>query len=157
LGAREYQSIYDATQIGSLGSVDLAKMKVDGGLHPEPLTAARQRAAKRLRSVDGALLHHHGVEGLSLTRAVLSDRQSVEGAARLRGARNDRETRSWCWLFRRCLDVIAKVLGFATTVRPPRHVPLESDNPSADPARHANASELGDPEMRRGRRANGHG
>jgi hypothetical protein len=78
LGGREYQSIYDATQIGSLGSVDLTKMKVDGGLHPEPLTEARQRAAKRLRSVDGALLHHHGVEGLSLVRGVLSDRQSVE-------------------------------------------------------------------------------
>jgi hypothetical protein len=149
--AREYQAIFDACQIGSMRSVDLEKLKVDGGLPPEPLTDHRQRAARRLRSVDGTLVHHHGHEGLALLRGVLADRRSIEQTARLHGAQSERDVRSIAWLFRQCLNVIARAFGLATsTKRLPRAV-IEPEDPSQDPGRHADARDLADVSLRRGR------
>jgi hypothetical protein len=151
LGAREYQAVYDACQIGSMRSVDLEKLKVDGGLPPEPLTDHRQRAARRLRSVDATLVHHHGHEGLALLRGVLADRRSIEQTARLHGAQSERDVRSIAWLFRQCLNVIARAFGLATSTRRLPCTIVEPENPAADSSRHASVDELADARLRRGR------
>jgi hypothetical protein len=98
-------------------SVDLTKTKVDFARPADPLTDQHQRASRRLRSVDGAVLQQHGETELALVRAVLCERQPVERTARLYGAASTNETRSVAWLFRQVLNVIAKALGFATTTR----------------------------------------
>jgi len=68
-----------------------------------------------------------------------------------------RETKSVCWLFRSSLDCLSKSLGLASSTRRPYqpngHV---EQDPAEDPARHADAGELIDPALRRGR-ANGQG
>jgi hypothetical protein len=158
LGGRSYQELVEVVQIGSMRSVDLGKTPVSGGRFIEPLTDTRQRAARRLRSVEGAVVHHHGVEGLGLARAVLADRRSVEATARQYGAASNREVRSVAWLFRKILDVIAKACGFATTTHrlPPVAKLDEAGAPDAsDPGMHADACELSCADLRHGR-ANGH-
>ena len=139
-------------------SVDLTKTKVDFGRPMDPLTDHYQRASRRLRSADGAVLHQHGVIGLALARAVLGERQPVERTARLYGAATTRETRSVSWLFRQVLNIIAKALGFATTTRTsPRDV-IEPEDSALDPARQADTGDLADPRLRSARgRANGRG
>jgi hypothetical protein len=135
----------------------LGKTPVSGGRFIEPLT---ERAARRLRSVEGAVVHHHGVEGLGLARTVLAERQSVEATARLYGATSNREVRSVAWLFRRCLNVIARALGFATTTRT-QAVTVKLDEAGTpdlnDRGMHADASELSCADLRRGRARNGRG
>ena len=103
--------------------------------------------------------HHHGVQGLALTRAVLADRRSIEATARQYGAASDREVRFTAWLFRKTLDVIAKAFGFATTTR---HLPpvVKLDEAGApdleDPSMHADAGDIADPRLRSGHgRTNG--
>jgi hypothetical protein len=56
LGAREYQGLFDSTQRGHVRSVDLTKTKVDFARPVDPLTDQHQRASRRLRSVDGAVI-----------------------------------------------------------------------------------------------------
>ena len=108
---RSYQQYHDATIIGSMRSVDLSKTKVSGGLPAEPLTEARRKAAARLRSIEAQVEKRYGDVGVGLVRAVLADRRPVEAAARSAGAVSEREFRSWGWLFRKCLDVIAVATG----------------------------------------------
>jgi hypothetical protein len=117
LGGRSYQELVEVAQIGAMRSVDLGKTKVSGGRFSEALTDGQQRAARRLRGVEGEVVHRHGVEGLALAREVLADRRSVEATARQYGAASDREVRSIAWLFRKILNVIAMAFGFATTTR----------------------------------------
>jgi hypothetical protein len=107
----------------------------------------------RLRYVEQRVANRYGLEGLSLCRAVLSKRQSVEGAARLRGADSDREVFFWSRLFRKCLDVLAAAFGFAgSTQRPRAQSPAQALRDLAeDPGRHAWATELADPALRHGR------
>jgi hypothetical protein len=153
LGGRSYQELIEIAQIGAMHSTDWTKTRVDGGRFIEPLTDNQQRAARRLRSVEGAVAHHHGVQGLALTRAVLADRRSIEATARQYGAASDREVRFTAWLFRKTLDVIAKAFGFATTTR---HLPpvVKLDEAGApdleDPSMHADAGDIADPRLRSG-------
>jgi hypothetical protein len=143
--------------LGSIHSVDLGKTKVSGGLPPDPLPESRQKAMKWLRVAEEAVVRRHGSEGLGLTRAVLCDRQSVEATAKSRGAETDREVWFWSRLFRRCLDVLAQAFGFATsTYRPPRLNGYDGHDPAEDPGRYADAGDLADLRLRRGR-ANGGG
>jgi hypothetical protein len=155
--ARAYQALSDRTAFGTLRSGRL-EPRVDCVLRPDPLLEGRATAAKRLRSVEGTLRDYYGAAGLSLTRSVLTDRKSVETAAREHGARTARETKSWCWLFRKCLDVLAKALGFASSTRRPTPVargdklpPGEGIPDTRDVSMHANASDLADEGLRRGR------
>jgi hypothetical protein len=152
--ARAYQELVDT----ATRSVDLSKTKVSGAKAADPLTPGRQRAMARLRIAEQRVANRFGLEGLSVTRAVLSDRQSVEQTARSRGASSPREMSFWTGLFRRCLDVLAAAFGFATsTYRPPRlNGHGEPDDPAEDPARQADATELADPMLRWGK-ANGRG
>ncbi len=162
LAARNFQEIFERATLGRLSPADPARVKVDGGKFPDPITDQRMRAAARLRSIEATLVGEYGNVGLGLTRSVLCDGKTVAATARLFGAAgssNDREVRWWGALFRRCLDVLAKALGLANARRPPRYNRLNGDgtaDPALDPARHAGADELADPGLRRGR-PNGEG
>ena len=115
LAGRAYQECYVKAQLARYGSItDLSQVGVDGG-RSEPLTESRQRALQRLRVIDAALAKKHGSEGVLLVRDVLGEGFSIEAAARRRASTNERSTRSWGWLFRRCLSVIAFKFGYAST------------------------------------------
>jgi hypothetical protein len=129
LGGRSYQELIEVALIGSMRSVDLGKTRVSGGRFVEPLTDGQQRAARRLRGVEGEVVHRHGIEGLALARAVLADRRSVEATARQYGAASNREVRAIGWLFRKTLDVIARAFGFATTTTRRLPPPVKLDEP----------------------------
>ena len=83
-------------------------------------------------------------------------RVPVRSDHRLRGANSERETRWFAVLFRKCLSVLAVQFGFDSSTRRP--LPLLNRDGAADPAAdrswHADAAELVDPGLRRGR-ANG--
>ena len=161
LAGRSYQENYDAAQIGSVRSVDWSKTRVSGGLPPEPLTDRQRKAAAKLRSIETQVQRRYGDAGLWLVRLVLAERRPLEATARLAGASSAREMSSWCWLFRKCLDTIALVTGFASGLRQPYRPPrsnghAEPPDPADDRGRHADADELLDPRLRVGR-ANGTG
>src|SRR6516162_9299288 len=152
--ARAYQRLYDCATIGNLSPADLLRPRVDGGRAPDPISAARMAAATRLRSVEGTLKDWHGHAGLSLTRCVLTGGKSVDKAARDFGASSEREARFWGLLFRKCLDVLAKALGFASSAKRPtrsRRVQHDSAPEVSDRSLHADAGDLADVRLRRGR------
>ena len=152
--ARAYQRLYDCATIGNLSPADLPRPRVDGGKPPDPISAARMAAATRLRSVERTLSDWHGYAGLSLMRCVLTGGKSVDKAARDFGAISEREARFWGLLFRKCLDVLAKALGFASSAkRPtrPRRVQYDSAPEASEPSLHADAGDLADVRLRSGR------
>lgn len=116
LAGRAYQECFAAAQLTSPGSIsDLGSAGVSGGGMRDPLTETRQRALRLLRALDQALAKQHGSEGVGLVRDVLGEGHSIEVAARRRASMSERTTRSWGWLFRRCLALIAFKLGYAST------------------------------------------
>jgi hypothetical protein len=150
--ARAFQQAADQALFVTVRSLDLTKTRVSGGAPPDPLPPHRQRAMKRLRHAEEQVAHRHGNEGLSLTRAVLVERQSVEQAARLRGAQAAREIWFWSRLFRRCLDALALAFGLATSTRPAyKSTFIDGQDPALDSERQARPGELADPALRRGR------
>jgi hypothetical protein len=150
--ARAFQELVDTTTIGAVQSVDLSRTPVSGVMALDPLTPGRQRAMARLRVAEQRVANRFGLEGLGLTRAVLSDRQSVEQTARARGASSPREVSFWTGLFRRCLDVLATAFGFSTSTYRPRRSNSHAElDPADDPGRAADADELMDPRLRVGR------
>jgi hypothetical protein len=111
-------------------------------------------AATRLRGVEGTLKDWHGYAGLSLTRCVLTGGKSVEKTARDFGASSSRETRFWGLLFRKCLDVLARALGFANSaerLHRARRVQNDSAPDVREPSLHADAGDLADAGLRSGR------
>ena len=158
--ARAYQRLYDCATIGQLSPADLLRPRVDGGRAPDPISAARLAAAKRLRSVERTLTDWHGYAGLSVTRSVLTGGKSVDKTARDFGASSALEKRFWGLLFRKCLDVLAKALGFSNSARRPRRVQgiRNGSAPDAsDSSLHADAGDLVDARLRSGRSSNGRG
>jgi hypothetical protein len=157
LAGRTYQECHDAAVIGSVRSLDLSKDVVSGGQSAEPLTDRQRQAAAKLRSIEAQVHRRYGNVGVGLIRAVLAERRPLEATARLAGASSEREVHAWCWLFRKCLDVIAVATGFISSTRRPYrsngHAELE---PAEDPGRHASEAELLDLKLRRWR-ANGSG
>src|SRR6516164_2139350 len=152
--ARAYQQLHDRATIGTLSPVDPSQNRVDGGKAPDPISAARMAAATRLRSVEGTLNDWHGHAGLSLTRCVLTGGKSVDKAARDFGAGSEREARFWGLLFRKCLDVLAKALGFANSAKRPtrqRRAQYDSAPDASEPSLHADAGDLADARLRSGR------
>jgi hypothetical protein len=152
--ARAYQQLYDRATIGALSPADPSRIRVDGGRMPDPISAARMAAATRLRSVESTLQGQHGYIGLTLTRSVLTGGKSIEKSARDFGASSERDVRWWGHLLRRCLDVLAKALGFASsTKRPkrPRRVQYDSAPDASEPSLYADAGDLSDLRLHRGR------
>jgi hypothetical protein len=153
--ARAFQRLQETATVGNMSPADPSRVKVDGGRISDPISPARVAAARRLNSVESTLKDEHGFAGLTLTRSVLTDGRSVQKAAREFGARSTLEIRSWCWLFRRCLDVLARALGLSnTTRRPPQPVQLNGDGgipDTADASMHADAGDLADARLRQGR------
>jgi len=152
--ARAYQQLYDRATIGNLSPADPSRIRVDGGKAPDPISGARMAAATRLRSVEGTLKDWHGHAGLSLTRCVLTGGKSVDKAARDFGAGSEREARFWGLLFRKCLDVLAKALGFANSATRPtrqRRAQYDSAPDASEPSLHADAGDLADARLRSGR------
>jgi hypothetical protein len=152
--ARAFQQLYDRATIGNLSPADPSRVRVDGGRVPDPISAARMAAAKRLRSVEGTLQSEHGFVGLTLTRCVLTGGQTVDKTARDFGARSELERRWWGLLLHKCLDVLAKALGFSNSARRPRRVRLNGDGGIPDPEAvymRASAVDLVDPRLRSGR------
>jgi hypothetical protein len=155
LAGREYQECHDAAVITSIHSVDFARTKVSSGLPAEPLTERQRRAAAKLRSIESSVQRRYGDAGLWLVRLVLAERRPLEATAKAAGATSAREIGSWCWLFRKTLTTIAIVTGFVSGPgRPYQPNGHAEQNPADDPGRQADAGELIDPRLRRGR-ANG--
>lgn len=114
LAGRAYQECFVKAQLAYHGS-DIGGVGGSNGNRTEPLTETRQRALQKLRVIDQALAKRHGTEGVLLVRDILGEGYSVEAAARRRASQSERSTRSWGWLFRRCLSVIAFKLGYSSS------------------------------------------
>src|SRR5438105_691375 len=73
--------------------------------------------AGRIREgeLDVAVGRRHGLEGIAIVRDVLGESLAIDTAASRRGAARDREVRWWGGLFRRCLNVLAARLGYASS------------------------------------------
>jgi hypothetical protein len=154
LGGREYQQLHDTTQVGLVQSVNLAKTKVSGGQHFDPLTDQRRNASRKLRYADEAVHERHGSEGLALVKDVLCERRSLEQSVKLRGTDSERDRRWFGILFQKCLRVLAVQFGFATSTARPRTPALNGDGGIPDPGSpqmRANIDELADPRLRSGR------
>lgn len=107
-GGRRFQADFEAAERGPR-AIDPSKEAVDGGLMPEPITEAQQRAARQLAEVYRAL----GLNGSALTENVLIHGLTIEQVCVARGADSDLEKKYLGRRFRECLDCLAKIYGFA--------------------------------------------
>jgi hypothetical protein len=151
--ARAYQKLYDVATIGNIAVADLLRPKVDGGRVLDPISSTRIAATKRLHQVEGKLKDWHGFAGLSMTRLVLTSGKTIDKAASDLGAKSSLEKRFWGLLFRKCLDVLAKALGFANSAQRPR-LPRAQIDSAPDPRTadlRASNADLTDKSLRQGR------
>lgn len=107
-GGRRFQADFEAAERGPR-AIDPSKEAVDGGLMPEPITEAQQRAALKLAEVYQVL----GLNGSSLTENVLIHGLTIEQVCVARGASSDLERKYLGRRFRECLDCLAKIYGLA--------------------------------------------
>jgi hypothetical protein len=95
---------------------------------------------------------------LSVTRSVLTGGKSVDKTAAGFWCELALEKRFWGLLFRKCLDVLAKALGFSNSAQRPRRVRLNGDGgipDTADATMHADAGDLADARLRSARPTGG--
>lgn len=107
-GGRAFQRDFEAAERGPR-AIDPSKEAVDGGMMPEPITEAQQRAARQLAEVYRAL----GLNGSALTENVLIHGLTIEQVCVARGADSDLEKKYLGKRFRECLDCLAKIYGLA--------------------------------------------
>lgn len=107
-GGRSFQKDFEAAERGPR-AIDPSKEAVDGGLMPEPITEAQQKAALKLAEVYQVL----GLNGSSLTENVLIHGLTIDQVCVARGASSDLERKYLGRRFRECLDCLAKIYGFA--------------------------------------------
>jgi hypothetical protein len=119
LAARHYQELVEYAGIcGSIRSLDPGRLVIDEGRRSADGVSDRQRhALTRLCCVDGNLALRHGVDALALVKAVLVDKIAIERVASMYGAKEGRQQRYWGWAFRRALDALATLLGYAGRAR----------------------------------------
>jgi hypothetical protein len=84
---------YTTPPLSDRSPADLLRPRVDGGRAPDPISAGRLAATKRLHGVERTVTDWHGYAGLSVTRCVLTGGKSVDKAARDFGARSELERR----------------------------------------------------------------
>jgi hypothetical protein len=155
--AKTFQRAIDQATLGAMHTVDWARTKVSGGIPRDPLSEAQKRAMRLVRHAELQLMRRHGSDGLAITRCVLAEGQSVEQAARLRGAASRRDMQVWTRLFRCCLDTLAAIFGFSNSTRQPYRAKwVDGENPAEDSGRQADTADLMNPQFRSGR-ANGRG
>jgi hypothetical protein len=105
---RAFQHDFETAERGPK-AIDPSKEAVDGGLMPEPITEAQQKAAKRLNGAErmlgqngSALVHDVLIHGMSIKQLCIARKVSSETAMKYLGKR-----------FRECLDCLALVYGFS--------------------------------------------
>lgn len=107
---RQWQSAYEAVELGHGRGVDYSQPKVDGGTFSDPLSERRRRAARELQDMSRVL----GQFGESIFRKVLGERKFMEQAAREFGYSGQRAVDSLSFTFRACLEHLAVYRGLAS-------------------------------------------
>jgi hypothetical protein len=107
-GGRAFQLDFETAERGPR-AIDPSKEAVDGGLMPEPITEAQQRAARQLAVVYRRL----GQNGAALAHDVLVHGKTRAQVAEARGLAGKRWEEYFGMRFRECLDCMAVVYGFA--------------------------------------------
>lgn len=107
-GGRSFQRDFEAAERGPR-AIDPSKECVDGGLTPEPITEAQQRAAQQLAVVYKEL----GADGAALMHDVLIHGQSYKQIAAARGFSGQRWERYFGTTVFLHLHTLAFVYGFA--------------------------------------------
>jgi hypothetical protein len=107
-GGRSFQRDFEAAERGPR-AIDPGKEFVDGGLMPEPITEAQQRAAQQLAVVYREL----GPDGAALMHDVLIHGQSYKQIAAARGFSGQRWERYFGTTVFLHLHTLAFVYGFA--------------------------------------------
>jgi hypothetical protein len=107
-GGRSFQRDFETAERGPR-AIDPGKEAVDGGLMPEPITEAQQRAAHQLAQVYRTL----GINGSVLAENVLIHGLTIEQVCVARGSNTELERKYLGKRFRECLDCMAKIYGFA--------------------------------------------
>jgi hypothetical protein len=116
MAARDYENLYGTAAAVHLRSVDASMPPISGrrGDGFEAGVDAQRRAVKVLAQVEARLMRRYGDEGLQLLRDVLGRGCTIEVAARERGEATKDRIGWWGSFFRRCLKVLAVLLGHAT-------------------------------------------
>jgi hypothetical protein len=109
--ARHWQELHEASQVGGgIKAMDTTKDPVDGGgLIPDPITDRQRKALAEIHRADVVL----GSQGSALVRHVLADCLSIGQIAEMYGVPTARERDRLGWMFRKCLDELAKCYGKA--------------------------------------------
>lgn len=105
---RAFQHDFEAAERGPR-AIDPSKEAVDGGLMPEPITEAQQKAAKSLAGAvrtlgqDGsAIIHYVLIHGMTMEQVAGQWRRAAEPDLKYLGRR-----------LKECLDCLAVFYGFA--------------------------------------------
>jgi hypothetical protein len=106
---RAWQRDYEASEIGNVRGIDTTREAVDGGRMAEPLTEARQRAAKR---INGAL-DFIGTDGMKILEDVLARRMTMKEVAGIRGWTTPQWEKYFGIKFRGHLEELAVYYGLA--------------------------------------------
>jgi len=109
-GGRAFQRDFEAAERGPR-AIDPSKEAVDGGVMPEPITEAQQRAARSLARVYAEL----GQNGSAIVSDVLIHGRTITELTARRGMEGERWEKYFGMRFRECLDCLALVYGFAMT------------------------------------------
>lgn len=107
-GGRAFQQDFEAAERGPR-AIDPGKEYVDGGLAPEPITEAQQKAAIKLAKVYKEV----GADGAALIHDVLIHAQSYKQIAAARGFAGERWEKFFGMSVHLHLHTLAFVYGFA--------------------------------------------
>ena len=107
-GGRAFQRDFEAAERGPR-AIDPSKEYVDGGMAPEPITEAQQKAARFLARVYAEL----GQNGSAIVSDVLIHGRTITEVVERRGMSGERWEKYFGMRFRECLDCLALVYGFA--------------------------------------------
>ena len=107
-GGRAFQRDFEAAERGPC-AIDPSKEAVDGGVTPEPITEAQQRAGKALAAAYKEL----GADGSAFMHDFLIDGLTMGGIAERRGLAGERWEKYFGMRIREALHSLAFVYGFA--------------------------------------------
>lgn len=108
-GGRAFQFDFETAERGPR-AIDPSKEAVDGGLMPEPITEAQQKAALRLKRAFEEL----GLDGSALVHDVLIHGMNYRQVAEARGFYGERWEKYFGMNFQQHLHRLSFLYGFAT-------------------------------------------